>query len=111
MVFSALGVVAHRLNVPVSEAVAAGPDLVFVAIPPLFADLPGANIWAVLFFLMLICLGIDSQVIMTLLSFYLVGIACRLVAVKTCIQIFGRCCIELPNRHGLFVQMPLRNIE
>lgn len=61
VVFSSLGVVAHRLNVPVSEAVAAGPDLVFVAIPPLFVDLPGANVWAIMFFLMLICLGIDSQ--------------------------------------------------
>ena len=53
---------AYKLGVEVPEAVLAGPELVFVAIPPLFNDIPGSNVWAVLFFVMLIFLGIDTQV-------------------------------------------------
>ena len=40
----------------------AGPGLVFVIYPEAFANMPVAQLFSVLFFLMLICLGIDSQV-------------------------------------------------
>lgn len=40
-----------------------GPGLVYVVYPQAFANMPVAQLWAVLFFLMLLCLGLDSEVI------------------------------------------------
>lgn len=40
-----------------------GPGLVYVVYPQAFANMPAAQLWAVLFFLMLLCLGLDSEVI------------------------------------------------
>ena len=59
-VFSALGHQADKLGVPVSEVVQSGPGLAFVAYPHIITSLPGARIFGVLFFLMLLTLAIDS---------------------------------------------------
>ena len=59
-VFSALGFQAAKLGVPVSEVVKSGPGLAFVAYPHIISSLPGATIFGVLFFLMLLTLAVDS---------------------------------------------------
>ena len=41
--------------------VADGPGLVFVVFPHALAQMPWPQVWSVTFFLMLLCLGIDSQ--------------------------------------------------
>jgi SNF family Na+-dependent transporter len=41
--------------------VADGPGLVFVVFPHALAQMPWPQLWSVTFFLMLLCLGIDSQ--------------------------------------------------
>ncbi|XP_047431070.1 sodium- and chloride-dependent GABA transporter 2-like [Mugil cephalus] len=60
-VFSVLGFLAHDLGLPVSEVASSGPGLAFIAYPTALSLLPGSSFWAVLFFLMLLFLGLDSQ--------------------------------------------------
>ncbi|KAH9366309.1 hypothetical protein HPB48_002000 [Haemaphysalis longicornis] len=61
VVFSVLGNMAHTLDIPISDVVSAGPGLAFVTYPDALALIPFPNMWSVLFFAMLIFLGIDSQ--------------------------------------------------
>lgn len=41
----------------------AGPGLIFVVYPQAISKMPLGQMWAVLFFFMLLCLGLNSQVI------------------------------------------------
>ncbi|XP_075912785.1 sodium- and chloride-dependent GABA transporter ine-like [Petromyzon marinus] len=61
VVFSAIGFMSHTHGVPVQDIATDGPGLVFVVYPEVFSTLPVPPLWAVLFFFMLLCLGLDSQ--------------------------------------------------
>lgn len=60
-IFSLVGYMAYVLHVDVEEVVAKGPGLAFIAYPAGLAHLPGAPVFAALFFIMLLCLGIGTQ--------------------------------------------------
>ncbi|XP_038594853.1 sodium- and chloride-dependent GABA transporter 2-like [Micropterus salmoides] len=60
-VFSVLGFMSHELDIPMNEVATAGPGLAFIAYPKALSLLPLASFWAVLFFLMVLFLGLDSQ--------------------------------------------------
>jgi len=65
-VFGALGFHAQNLGLPVQDVVNAGPGLVFVTYPTIISNLPfWQPLFGVLFFVMLLTLGIDSAFSMT----------------------------------------------
>jgi len=65
-VFGALGFHAHSLGKPVADVAAAGPGLAFVIYPTIISNLPfWQPLFGVLFFVMLLTLGIDSAFSMT----------------------------------------------
>jgi NSS family neurotransmitter:Na+ symporter len=60
-VFATLGYYSHQSGLPVCEVVQSGPQLAFVTYPTIIRLLPfGSVIFGVLFFLMILTLGIDS---------------------------------------------------
>lgn len=59
--FSILGHIALEQGTEVSEVVKSGPGLVFLTYPEVVLKLPGAPVWAIIFFVMLLILGIDSE--------------------------------------------------
>jgi len=59
-IFSFLGYVSEKLDVPVDEISKGGMDLAFIAYPGMMTLLPWPNMWSVFFFVMLITVGIDS---------------------------------------------------
>nr|XP_057933781.1 sodium- and chloride-dependent betaine transporter-like [Doryrhamphus excisus] len=61
VVFSVLGFMAQSLGVAVMDVVHSGPGLAFIAYPKALSMLPGSTFWTVLFFLMILLLGLDTQ--------------------------------------------------
>jgi len=60
-VFAVLGNLAHEQGKHVEDVVADGPGLVFVVFPHALSQMPYPQVWSVVFFGLVICLGIDSQ--------------------------------------------------
>lgn len=60
VVFAVLGYMAQAQGVSIENLPTNGPGLVFVVYPEVIATLDGSVFWSIIFFLMLITLGLDS---------------------------------------------------
>ena len=56
-----VSLVAPKVMDTVEGVVSEGPGLVFVVFPQALSNLPLPQIWSVIFFAMLVMLGVDSQ--------------------------------------------------
>ncbi|XP_063596252.1 sodium-dependent dopamine transporter-like [Penaeus indicus] len=61
VIFSVLGYMSHKSGKPINEVADQGPGLVFVVYPEAIATMPGSTFWAIIFFMMLLTLGLDSS--------------------------------------------------
>jgi SNF family Na+-dependent transporter len=62
VIFSVLGFTAQSTGKDISEFAASGPGLVFIAVPNAIAELPFSNLWNIAFYVMILFVGLDSQV-------------------------------------------------
>lgn len=60
-IFSVLGFMASEMGVEVGDVAEKGPGLAFIAYPRAIGMMPLPQLWAVLFFVMLLLLGLASQ--------------------------------------------------
>ncbi|NP_001161527.1 dopamine transporter-like protein [Saccoglossus kowalevskii] len=61
VIFSVLGYMAERQGLEVGEVATEGPGLVFIVYPEALSTMPGSTFWSLIFFAMLITLGLDSS--------------------------------------------------
>ncbi|XP_061101088.1 sodium-dependent noradrenaline transporter-like [Conger conger] len=60
-IFSVLGYMAQKHGVNIKDVATEGAGLVFIIYPEAISTLPGSTFWAIVFFIMLLTLGIDSS--------------------------------------------------
>lgn len=61
VVFSFLGHLSHITGTPVESVAETGPTLIFVVYAQAVSTLPVETLWSILFFMMVITLGLDTQ--------------------------------------------------
>uniref|UniRef100_A0A2K5SJ64 Transporter n=1 Tax=Cebus imitator TaxID=2715852 RepID=A0A2K5SJ64_CEBIM len=60
-IFSILGYMAHEHKVNIEDVATEGAGLVFILYPEAISTLSGSTFWAIVFFIMLLALGLDSS--------------------------------------------------
>ncbi|XP_034023487.1 sodium- and chloride-dependent neutral and basic amino acid transporter B(0+)-like [Thalassophryne amazonica] len=99
-IFSILGHMAHVYGNPVGEVVKEGFGLAFIAYPDALSNASHSPLWSILFFVMLITVGLDSQ-----LQELFVG--SWLPAILALLEVTGLCYIYGGNRFIKDIEMML----
>lgn len=61
VVFGILGFLSNSMNVPIETVTSSGPGLTFITYPEAVLLMPLPQLWAILFFFMMLILGLGSQ--------------------------------------------------
>ncbi|XP_052239422.1 sodium- and chloride-dependent glycine transporter 1-like isoform X1 [Dreissena polymorpha] len=61
VIFAIIGYLSHELNMPIEKVVAEGSGLAFIVYPDVVTRLPIGPLWSILFFVMMITLGMGSE--------------------------------------------------
>ncbi|XP_071539610.1 sodium- and chloride-dependent glycine transporter 2-like isoform X5 [Panulirus ornatus] len=114
VIFGIVGFMAHDLGVPVEKVAAQGAGLAFVAYPEAVARLPISPLWSILFFVMLLTLGIGSQftIVQTVITCLVDFFGLRRHHKKMCIVVCVMGCIiglTMCTRHGMYILQLLDN--
>ena len=64
IIFAVLGFMSNETDIEIADLIQEGPALVFIVYPEAISHMEAPQLWSVLFFLMLITLGLDSMFIM-----------------------------------------------
>jgi SNF family Na+-dependent transporter len=62
VIFSVLGFMSKVSGKNIQDVADSGPGLIFIAYPNAINQMPFAKFWSILFFLMILFIGLDSQV-------------------------------------------------
>lgn len=62
VIFSVLGYMSLVSGRNIQDVATEGPGLVFIVYPAAISTMPGSIFWALIFFMMLLTLGLDSSV-------------------------------------------------
>ncbi|KAB7507892.1 Sodium- and chloride-dependent glycine transporter 1, partial [Armadillidium nasatum] len=114
VIFGIVGFMAHELGVSVKDVAAQGAGLAFIAYPEAVARLPISPFWAILFFVMLLTLGVGSQftivqtVITSIIDVFNLRHRSKEVTAAVCTV---SCLIGLTmcTRHGMYILQLLDN--
>ncbi|XP_045129508.1 sodium- and chloride-dependent glycine transporter 1-like [Portunus trituberculatus] len=114
VIFGIVGFMAHSMGVPVADVAAQGAGLAFVAYPEAVARLPLSPLWSILFFVMLLTLGLGSQftIVQTVITCLVDFLGIRRHYKKTCTVVcMVGCAIGLImcTRHGMYILQLLDN--
>ncbi len=75
---TSFGLEGHALN---------GPALVFVTLPEVFAQMPGTQLWSILFFLFLTVAAITSTISIAEVSIAFMQSRCKMSRIKACLTV------------------------
>ncbi|KAL7641509.1 UNVERIFIED_CONTAM: hypothetical protein RMT77_007380 [Armadillidium vulgare] len=114
VIFGIVGFMAHELGVSVKDVAAQGAGLAFIAYPEAVARLPISPFWSILFFVMLLTLGVGSQftivqtVITSIIDVFNLRHRSKEVTAAVCTV---SCLIGLMmcTRHGMYILQLLDN--
>ncbi|CAG2189983.1 Sodium- and chloride-dependent taurine transporter [Mytilus edulis] len=91
VVFSVLGLWHISNGVEIEDVVKSGPGLIYIAYPEVVAKLPLPNLWAVIFFIMILTIGLDSQggiYVFQLMDWYIAAFCIPIFGIIECL-VFG----------------------